>query len=500
MNNKTKTLSYNRKPCHKVVATPFLLFLILIPMLLSCSSSDEDIVSPTNPSASQIPVGFDNYIERNATRGTVTNTDNVAKNGFGVYAMMTDGGTYDNTASATDADTKVFSPLFMNNVPVTGTSSNDTPPTYTWTYSPTRYWPYLSKYYLSFLAYAPYQSESPLIDINEKAAGTTDAGDCTYIKYTVDSDPSKHIDWMYNSNSTLNMQCYDDADGKAVTTAFVDTDGKVTLNFKHATARIGFAITSSALADSHNFADGATESDVVITVNKFALGSRVNGGGGDDGTTSADAPRRNFVPTRAAATDDPNLYGTFYSSAYLNLDPNASVRWANVDVSNDNKVKFIFDNTSSTETVEGTLSASNQWSPNGTEGKDIKATRAEGSTGDGTVIPIGNSASDYMFIIPQDFSNTETSTKTYTDDGTTTSSGDGLQVSNGSSLDFYINYTVSYTSVTDDNQKSTTYSHYGTIAKNFEEGKAYLLLVDINSSLNAISFKVDEVGNWTDSE
>lgn len=187
--------------------------------MVSCS---QDELTNNVTAQSQNAIGFDSYFGRNAqgvsSRGSVQNIASVATNGFGVYAYQST----DTYSSGTGS----FNPNLMSNVQVSG-SSSDNGSSYTWTYSPTRYWPVSD--YVSFLAYAPYASSGySLVNSNSQ-----DSGDRIYLSgFEVNSTITSQVDLLWNTNNVLNKQ--------------KPTDGaKVQMKFAHALSRIGVNVSSS---------------------------------------------------------------------------------------------------------------------------------------------------------------------------------------------------------------------------------------------------------------
>lgn len=189
--------------------------------MVSCS---QDELTNNVTAQSQDAIGFDSYFGRNAqgvsSRGSVQNIASVATNGFGVYA-------YQSTESYT-VSTGSFNPNLMSNIQVTGTSSDQT---YTWSYSPTRYWPVSG--YVSFLAYAPYASSGySLVNSNSQ-----ESGDRIYLKgFEVNSTIASQVDLLWNTNNVLNKQKPSNGE-------------KVQMKFAHALSRIGLKVTSSAASE-----------------------------------------------------------------------------------------------------------------------------------------------------------------------------------------------------------------------------------------------------------
>lgn len=279
-------------------------------VLLSCSGDDLAGDRQDKSEAMGVPIAFDNYVGRSITRGSaISSVDELKGQGFGLFAMYTNGTRY----SQESGQTSDFCPAFMDNVKVTGTGDNTD---IKWEYSPLRYWPSSKAEYVSFMAYAPYNADIHLVNSSGK-----EEGDRTFIQYQMNKSSEENSeakvsdtrDLLYNCNNALNQQLYLNDEG----TEFVKTENSnftddycQKMSFKHATARIGFKITSSALKSKE---DGL-KSNAEITVNKFMLL-------GDNSTIS-------------------EPHGAFYRSGLLNLNPNASNRW---EVVSDEKVYFVFD-------------------------------------------------------------------------------------------------------------------------------------------------------------
>lgn len=419
--NRTNTLSlYNNKLCLKDMATPIILLCLLIPFLFSCSSTDESIDTPSS-SDSQIPIGFDTYIGRDVvSRGTVLTTDNLGDEdkGFGVFAMLTTGNKFDPSAGASSSNR--FIPAFMTNFKVTKSSDGN------WEYSPRRYWPGSSNQYVSFFVYAPYNEDTKLLNGNG-----AESGNQKNISHTVASTPSGQIDLMYcdtEDESTFNQQLYVDDDGNYTKTSGISDDNALKLNFKHACSRIGFVITSSEIANKNDFlTDDAEESDTKITVNSVEL-----------------------------YNDD----GPFYQTGLLRLyKGTSSDRW--FSTSGNQNFSFI-------SFVSGEYKDS-KWSPTETTSSVIQATKS--GTGYESNY-IGNSAQDYLFIIPM-----------------TQRDVDGNIVK---PLYCRITYTISYgkTSAIHEYTASSSINY-----TSFDAGNAYLIKIDI-TSLNAVNFSVENDPSW----
>lgn len=231
-------------------------------VLSSCAKVDNYKVSA--PEA----ISFGVYAGNAATKAvsgtdysTVTNVilGDANKSGFGVFGYYTDAANY---ASNTKAN-------FMYNQQVKG-NGNGTVAATAWTYSPVKYWPNehgasavstdVDK--LTFLAYAPFVANNDIA--NDKGVSITDktgsaaadegiiamtannvAGDAV-LTFKVPASSEEQIDLMYG---VLGAQ-YTDVEGATIGTVgspMVNltkqkTDGKISILFKHALAKIAIDI------------------------------------------------------------------------------------------------------------------------------------------------------------------------------------------------------------------------------------------------------------------
>lgn len=214
-----------------------LFFLAATSMLAACSSMDESADQPANKQQTeQQAITFGAYVNRGTTRsgtaGELT-TDDLKTGthkavGFGVFAYYTDNAPYSTTAL----------PNFMYNQQVTWNSSAGR-----WTYSPVKYWPNetgstaqsTGTDRLTFFAYAPY------VEVSDPNFGLTAAPSSgiaaltranengfPYVRYYVDTDPSKCVDLCY-ATKVENM-------------TKPTTDTPVTFNFQHALAALNVQI------------------------------------------------------------------------------------------------------------------------------------------------------------------------------------------------------------------------------------------------------------------
>lgn len=180
--------------------------------LVSCSS--DDLNSLSDNSSKNEAISFDGYLGRsavavNGTRGSVETKDKLKTDGFGVF------GNYNADAG------KDFGSNLFDNVKVYSSSTADP---VIWTYDNTKYWP--TEGYINFLAYAPYAAKTAL--------NTTLEGKMTScINFTVVNKVTDQKDLLW-------------ANAKDQTKANNSGNKKVELTFKHALAKIGYKVKTSA--------------------------------------------------------------------------------------------------------------------------------------------------------------------------------------------------------------------------------------------------------------
>lgn len=343
----------------------------------SCTSEDSfqedvNIVNPSNTKGAAI--SFGSYLSRSAqTRGkAVLEPADVAINGgIGLFAMYTNGKIYDSTAKPDSAVTS-FTDNFMQNINLRSSLSKEDlnngkgDVAGSWSYAPLRYWPITPDEHISFMAYSPYNAENTTL-YNKN--GETE-GDRTYIKHTVAADQRNHTDLMYADASNIaNMQLYKNQDGtwtkKGDFSESTDNSStpKVNLKLKHATSRIAFAVTSSALKDPNNFLFTGQDGNV------YRFGD-IEKGMAIDLVTSASSQtyitvnKVIFLGDNSSAETTPK--GTFYSNGFLNLsktlddkadEANNKPLW--VVPGDVKKQAFTFDNTLKTKKGEDSIRTCN---------------------------------------------------------------------------------------------------------------------------------------------
>ena len=189
-------------------------------MLGSCST--DEVVNDYSP---ENAIQFGTYVGRDAvSRAHVIEVDELAKEGFGVFAYYTDESDFANTST----------PNFMYNQEVKGKSSTDgigntTYSTTEWEYSPLKYWPNEANDKVTFFAYAPYDKNvdginNAYINLSEN----TVAGVPAITTYLVSPNLSEQVDLLYATPI------------KNVTKQAIN--GNVKFSFKHALSRIGFKV------------------------------------------------------------------------------------------------------------------------------------------------------------------------------------------------------------------------------------------------------------------
>ena len=327
--------------------------------LVSCSSDDLNSLSDT-PSKNEA-ISFDSYLGRsavsvNGSRGSVLEIANLKSlaDGFGVF------GNYSST------DGEAFGSNLFDNQKVTYSSTSNK-----WEYTPVKYWS--PQGHIDFLAYAP------------RVDGTT-LTNTSCIEFTVADNAANQKDLLW-------------ANAENQTKANNSGTNKVNFTFKHALAKIGYTVKTSAAYD------GTT-----ITLKSIKLA------GSADGKKEA-----------------------FYTKGTIDLSY-----------------------TPSTTTTTPTTSL---WTPS--KGKQ----NFDWFSGDQTVTSksADNPNTDYLFVIPQDFSKT--------------TDADALYV--------IVEYTIKY-----EDEKTVTNTVSSQLKLNFEQGKAYTF--NLTLGLTPIEFNVTSVEVWVD--
>ncbi len=258
------------------------------------------------------PIEFGTYAGRPAqTRAT----SSAKPESLGVFAYYTGEANWAEWNPGTEKNAN-----FMKNQKVTLTEGN-------YTYSPIKYWPNNAGDKVSFFAYAPYA------DNTKVTIGTGNA--FTLENFTVSDNVKTHKDLLYvKNNDTFDLERPKVTD-------------KVTFNFAHALARIGFSATYQV---DNNITGSGIDENTKITVKKVTLSS-------------------------ANGTDK-----VFYSSGNLNVGSDFSINW----------------NSTTTDIASFTLNSSNNFPENG----NILPTNDNPKK---HKIDQLNSDDSYIMIIPQNF-------------------------------------------------------------------------------------------------
>lgn len=553
-------------------------------LLAACSTDDSYDEPQALISSEGTAVSFGSYLGRATTRGAAyLEPSEIALNGgIGVYAMYTQGKEYNPINEL--AETK-YSDNFMENIQL-GSSlteeelqTTDADVASNWVYAPVRYWPNSVFDYLSFMAYAPYDENKK--QLYDKDGNTT--GDLSYIQHTVAEDPRNQIDLLYaDPTGITNMQLYRDEDSKwkwANGNTFSEsaddaTPPKVELNFKHATSRIGFVVTSSALKSPLNFSEEDKAAALVAKSEDDGSGLYVEVWAYPvNSSTNITVNKVMFLGDNSSA-ESSSPTGAFTKTAYLNLsnvEQDTKPLWNGQN----GKLAFTYDNTrervrvvhgnyiengtsyswkegsesgetgkyiwepSEKESVEqlfnwgGNILESweetekwwinyltfqaqeldptdygykdlnemvsdqwnkyykdyiqEQWKEKTDKRKIVYGVLSPNDSEEGVwedeaeIYPVGNNSDDYMFIIPQDF---------------TDGSDNELWV--------YLDYTVNYVGNSGE-AEHVNYKVYRQLKQKFEAGKAYIVVMDIGkkdestttSSFNSVNFTV-QLDQWAD--
>ncbi len=269
----------------------FILLTVGAAGLFTACTSESDNSPSTSISyesikaAEQVPVTFGTYLgEQAVTRAGLTSSltiDSLAKasaegGGFGVFAYYNESGNYPETTGSSFTEQNTLAPNFMYNQLVTasGTSSS-----YTWSYSPIKYWPndFASSAAVdnqslasaatgskattvSFFAYAPYvsvnastgdlTSGSPTEGITglTSNAATSDPK----VTYKIATTPEKSVDLMWGVAPASTAYTITTSGTQSVTEGMPNknltkqaTGEKIDFNFKHALARLGLTVQAT---------------------------------------------------------------------------------------------------------------------------------------------------------------------------------------------------------------------------------------------------------------
>ncbi len=196
----------------------YLSLALMATALLTACSSDE-ILDDENTNTSNQAITFGSYLT--TTRATtVMDTTLLHQTGFGVHG-------YTHTTDWTTVPAQT-APDFMRDQEVTYNSK-----TYTWSYSPLKYWPADNTTRLSFVAWAPFDKLHP----TASGAPTVDYG---YEGTNAQIDTSKMFDLVAAHNLNL--------------TSAKNYRSAVSLQFKHALSRVNIRVaTNDVYYDATSF-------------------------------------------------------------------------------------------------------------------------------------------------------------------------------------------------------------------------------------------------------
>ncbi len=251
---------------------------------LAFAGCSQDDTLKESPAVNQA-IEFGTYVGRDAVSRAedAAALAKIKTTGFGVYAYYT--GQENFATYYTNVITKP-APNFMYNQKVAwGKPSGVTTGDDYWYYSPIKYWPNNEDDKVSFVAYAPHNSDDANVeiptDVDKKAP---------VIKFTVNNTVKNQSDLLLSKRkSEKNIDLTKRPVGNT-------DDCKVKFEFTHALARIGFSVTGAfdQVAAGGTLADGTT-----ITIEKVIL---------------SDA-----AYTKSGSTyTDPNT-GDFYTSGKVNV-------------------------------------------------------------------------------------------------------------------------------------------------------------------------------------
>ena len=281
-----------------------------------CSCSNNEVMEA--PESLQTPITFGTYVGNSVNgRAAVTDIDalkngtNANENGsvtnitsgFGVFAYYTAQKTWNDVAASA-------TPNFMYNQKVQwdGTT-NATAPTTTpaWKYSPLKYWPNNDGDKISFYAYAPFTAVTNVatgttgnIDQNITEFTENSAEGAPTVTYFVKPEAIKaQQDLVYAESSASGDNPNQDLSKQTnVDNAAITTKQKVTFNFVHALARIGFNVET--LIDEENSAGTGTTENNTTTGKDYEV----------DGSSN---------PLTIVKVTEVQLKGKFYQSGVLDL-------------------------------------------------------------------------------------------------------------------------------------------------------------------------------------
>ena len=289
-------------------------FLSLLASLLAACSQSETVTTyeqeavkqqTVSPVSTPIPISFSTYVPEYATtRGAVDNLNDLAREGFTVFAYHTGTSSF---ADAVTAGTAI--PNLMYNQLVTGTGTS---PNITWTYDPLKYWPNNSTgnsdEKVSFFAYGTHA------DVTQAANNANDAT-------ALSSGIIKISGNAHNGVPYLIYELADEVDINNMRDVLVaepilnqtrqNLDESIQFRFRHALSALGFKVSAVYNGSSVQTIDANSFIRIEEIVAQVALPSKaklnLNVGDSDDVTwEEIEGTQTPTVTFRLSAYNDDN--------------------------------------------------------------------------------------------------------------------------------------------------------------------------------------------------
>lgn len=295
-------------------------FLSLLASLLTACSQSETVTTyeqeavkqqTVSPVSTPVPISFSTYVPEYATtRGAVDNLNDLAREGFTVFAYHTGTSSF---ADAVSAGTAI--PNLMYNQLVTGTGTS---PNITWTYDPLKYWPNNSTRsdgtpgddeLVSFFAYGTHANVTQNTSDNTSDATALDAG---IVNISGNA---------YNGVPYLIYELADEVDINNMRDVLVaepilnqtrqNLDESIQFRFRHALSALGFKVSAVYNGSSVQAIDANSFIRIEEIVAQVALPSKaklnLNVGDSDDVTwEEIEGTQTPTVTFRLSAYNDDN--------------------------------------------------------------------------------------------------------------------------------------------------------------------------------------------------
>lgn len=241
-------------------------FLSLLASLLTACSQSETVTTyeqevvkqqTVSPVSTPIPISFSTYVPEYATtRGAVDNLNDLAREGFTVFAYHTGTSSF---ADAVTAGTAI--PNLMYNQLVTGTGTS---PNITWTYDPLKYWPNNSTgnsdEKVSFFAYGTHAN------VTQNADNTLDATALSSGIIQISGNGYNGVPYLIYQLGNEDASIEDMRDLLIATPVMNQTkqnlNQSIQFNFTHALTALGFKV--SAVHNGSTIEDIETDSFIRI--------------------------------------------------------------------------------------------------------------------------------------------------------------------------------------------------------------------------------------------